>query len=114
MTVQSFRAEPRLRKVVRIKRIYGFFCKHKYGAMLIRNNQPDLSVIHDEHYDWEESFCRKVEEVLPDDAPEPLGKNVFSIIYHYDNLLHIVITRRSVARVLHFVGKTLVEWYSKK
>ena len=58
----------------------------------------------DIYYDWEESVCGKVEEVLPTDAPEPLGKHVVTISYHDTNLHQNVINGRLVTEVLHFAG----------
>jgi hypothetical protein len=49
----------------------------------------------------------KVEELLPVDAPEPLG-NCMTLTQHYvdANLMHDEATRRSVTGILHLVNKT--------
>ena len=57
-----------------MKRMHVYLCKHKCGATRLRTDELDLLAITDAHYDWEESFCGKVEEVLPNNAPESLGK----------------------------------------
>ena len=73
-----------------------------------------MSATPEMHYDWGESANVKVKEVFSDDAPEPLGKHMFTIRYHDDNLHHITITSRLVTRVLYFVNKTPEEYDSKK
>ena len=51
-----------------------YLCKQKCGAARLKTDEPDILEITDPDYDWEESVCGKVEEVLPNNAPEPLGK----------------------------------------
>ena len=53
-------------------------------------------------------------EVLPHDAPEPLGKPVVSVHYVDANLMHCMATGKSVTGILHFLNKTPIDWYSKK
>ena len=60
-------------------------------------------------HEWEESVCRKVSELLPEDAPEPKGKHAVTISYYDANLYHNVVTGRSVPGVLHFLNKTPVD-----
>jgi hypothetical protein len=55
-----------------------------------------------------------VEEVIPTDAPKPLGKPVTTTSYQDANLYHDIITGRSVTAVLHFLNKFPVDWYTKK
>ena len=73
-----------------------------------------MSGLLDQNFDWEDSTHRKVSEVLPDDAPSPLEKHLTTISYHDANLFHNVITGRSLIGMLHFLNKTLIDWYSKK
>ena len=82
--------------------------------MRIRTKEPDLSSIPITPYEWEESVCGKVTELLPQDAPVPKGKHVVIVIYHDANLHHNVVTGRSVTGVLHFVNKTPTDWNTKK
>ena len=53
-------------------------------------------------------------EVLPADAPEPLGKHVVTISYHDANLRHNVLAGKSVTRIMRLVSKTLIDQCSKK
>jgi hypothetical protein len=53
-------------------------------------------------------------EELPQDAPKPCGKHVALTHYVDANLMHDVITGRSVTGILHLVNKTPIDWFSKK
>jgi hypothetical protein len=53
-------------------------------------------------------------EVLPKDAPEPLGKYVTLSYYVDANLIHDVMTGKLATRILHLINKTPLDWYSKK
>jgi hypothetical protein len=52
--------------------------------------------------------------VLPKDAPELLGKHVTLSHYIDPNLIHDVMTGKSVTGILHIINKTPLDWYSKK
>ena len=86
----------------------------KHVTIRIRTEEPDLSALPDQEFEWEKSVHGNVTELLPKDAPEPLGKPVVTISYHDANLYHNIITGRSVTGILHFCNKTPVDWYSKK
>jgi hypothetical protein len=49
-----------------------------------------------------------------EDAPEPLGTFVTMSRYFDANLMHDIMTGKSVTDILHLVNKTPLEWYSKK
>ena len=65
-------------------------------------------------YDWENSVYSGAEEVEPIDNPDPLGNPVILSTYVDANLYHDMTTGQSVTGVLHFINKTLLDWYSKK
>ena len=56
--------------------------------------EPDLSSTPTTPCDWEESVYSKVKELIPEDAPSPLGNYVVTISYHDAKLFHNVITGR--------------------
>ena len=107
MTMKSFRVEPRVEHVEIIKRTCGYLCKYNCGTIRFRIEEPDASAMPNAHYDWEESVYGKVEEVLPINAPEQLGKQVVAIRNYDANLYHNVITGRSPTSVLRFLGTAL-------
>jgi Reverse transcriptase (RNA-dependent DNA polymerase) len=55
-----------------------------------------------------------VSEMLPSDAPKPLGKCVTLTHYYDANLFHDIVTGHSVTGILHLINKTPLDWYSKK
>ena len=114
MTMSGFRANPREGHLDRVKRIVGYLSKFKDGAITIRTEEPDFSSLPEKKYDWEHSVYGDVQELLPDDAPEPLGKPVVLTTYVDANLYHDLITGRSVTGIIEFVNKTPLDWYSKK
>jgi len=114
MTLSSFRAAPRKGHLERAKRIYGYLSKMRNAAIRVRTDEPDYSDIPVQEIDWSRTVHGKIEEIIPDNAPEPLGKHVTLTHYVDANLMHDLITGRSVTGILHFLNKTPVEWYSKK
>jgi hypothetical protein len=60
------------------------------------------------------SVYGNVEELLPKDAPKPLGKAVTTITYTDANFYHDMLTGRLVTGILHLCNQTLVDWYSKR
>ena len=70
-------------------------------------NIPDLE------YDRTRIYGNVLEE-LSKDAIEPLGKSVTTTTFLHANLLHDLITGRSVTAVLHFFNLTPGNWYSKR
>jgi hypothetical protein len=114
MTMSSFRAAPREGHLQRLKHIYGYLRKRKDGAIRIRTGIPDLSHLPDVQYDWMYSVYGNVEEQVPHDIPEPLGKTVVSLTYEDANLYHDMITGRAVTGILHLLNGTPVDWFSKR
>jgi hypothetical protein len=50
----------------------------------------------------------------PEDAPEPLGNFVTMSHYVNANLMHDIMTGKSVTGILHLMNKTPLVLYSKK
>ena len=114
MTLSSFRAAPRRGHMERVKRIYGYLAKMRNAAIRIRTDIPDYSGLPDQVLDWSRSVYGELEEMLPTDAPKPLGKPVVFTHYVDANLMHCLATGRSVTGILHFINQTPIDWYSKK
>src|SRR5687768_6664244 len=74
MTMSKFRSAPREGHMSRVRRIVGFLYRMKHATICFRVNPPDMSAIGDQEYDWEKMVYGKVCELVPHDAPEPLGK----------------------------------------
>ena len=97
-----------------LKRIYSYAIRTKDCAIRFRTEQPDYSLLPDRNFDWTCSVYGDVEEVLPDDMSEPLGKAVVTTATMDANLNHCLATGKSLTGCLHFVNKSPVDWYSKK
>ncbi len=114
MTLSSFRAAPRKGHLERVKRIYGYLSKMRQAAIRIRTQEPDYSDIPDHNFDWSQSVYGEPEEIIPKDAPEPLGKFVTTTHFVDANLMHCMATGKSVTGCLHLVNQTPIDWFSKK
>ena len=79
----------------------------------IHTDEPDYSDIPDPKYDWTEIYGDLNEEI-PMDAPEPLGKWVTLSHFLDANLMHDILTGRSVTGILHLINQTPIDWFSHK
>ena len=98
----------------RLKRINSYAIRTKDYAIRFRTDQPDYSSQPDQDFDWTYSVYGDVQEILPDDMPEPLGNAVDTNTTIDANLNDCLGTGNSLTGCLHLVNKTLVDWYSKK
>ena len=114
MTMSRFRVAPRQGHLDRLKRMYGYLKKFSSAAIRVRTTQPDLDNLPNQDFDWCHTVYGKVEELLPKDAPKPLGKSVTTVTYKDANLYHDMLTGRSVTGVLHLCNGALIDWYSKR
>ena len=115
MTMSSFRTAPRVGHLERLKRVYGYLAKLPDATIRIRTKEPDYSELPEQNFDWTYTVYGNVEEILPSDAPVPLGKPVRLTHYLDANLHHdSMLTGRSVSGILSFVIQTPIDWYCKK
>jgi hypothetical protein len=56
-------------------------------------------------YDWDHSVYGNPTEDIPTDAPPPLGKKIVLTHYFDANLMHDVLSGKSVTGVVHFYNK---------
>ena len=113
MTLSRFRVAPRYGHLERVKRIYGYLSKMHDAVVTIRTEEPDYSDIPKKEYDWFYSCYRGAKEELPHNLPEPRGKGVTTTSFFDANLMHDLISGRSVTGVLHMFNKTPIDWFSK-
>ena len=115
MTMSSFRSKPREGHMLRVKRIYAYINRFKHFMIRFRTQEPDLSNLdRATHGEWDKSVYEEFHEELPTDAPEPLGKRVTLIHWFDANLMHDVLSGKSVTGCIHYFNKTPMMWYSKK
>jgi hypothetical protein len=86
----------------------------RFASIRVRTEEPDYSDIPYHQYNWTYTVYGNTKEVLPKDAPEPLGKHITLSYYVDANLMHDVTTGKSVTGILHLINKTPLDWYSKK
>ena len=114
MTLSSFRAIPRKGHLERAHRIIIYINNFKDAAIRIKTDMPDLSQLPDQDFKWKNTVYGNVTELLPTDAPEPLGKPVITVTYVDTNLMHDVLTGKSVTGAIDLINQTPFDWYSKK
>ena len=112
-TLSRYRAAPRQGHLDRIRRIYGYLSKFRHGVIRIRTDVPDYSDLPEKIYDWDHSVYSDAKEELPEDAPTPRGKGVQTTSYVDANLMHDILSGRSMTGILHLLNCTPVDWYSK-
>jgi hypothetical protein len=85
-----------------------------HAVLRILTEEPDYLNLPDLEHDWSRSVYGEITEVIVQDAPEPLGKDVTTTHYVDANLMHDLVTGSSVSATLYLVNKTPLDWYSKK
>jgi hypothetical protein len=65
-------------------------------------------------YDWLSTIYGDVKEELPPDMPIPKGRTIRTTTYHDANLMHDLITGRSMSGIIHLLNQTPIQWFSKK
>ena len=113
MSMSRFRLAPKVGHIERMRRINGNLSRTKYYASRFRTEVPNYMHLQELEYDLTRIYGNVLEEV-PKAAPPPLGKSVTTTTFLDANLLHDLITGRSVTAVLHFFNLTHGDWYSKR
>ena len=86
----------------------------KHFAIRYRTKEPDYSHLPKQEYKWTRTAYGNVKEETPKDTPKPLGKRVITTTFLDANLLHDIVTGKSVTAVLHFVNTTPTDWFLKR
>ena len=114
MTLSSFRSQPRQGHLDRIKRVYAYLCKMKHATIRFRTDVPDISDFDFIERDWSNSPYSGTREEYPKNLPPARGKPVLMTSFVDANLMHDVLSGKSVTGVLHFFNKTPIDWFTKK
>jgi hypothetical protein len=115
VALSTFRTQPKQGHLDRAKRVIGYLKANPDGAVRFRVDIPRHEDIHKHtDMDWTYSVYGKVKEEEPKNMPTPLGKPVRLTAFVDANLMHDMVTGRSLTGLLLFVNQTPVEWYSKK
>jgi hypothetical protein len=103
MTMSGFCFAPRVGHLDRLRCIYGYSSRMRFASIRVRTEEPDYCDISNPDYNWTYTAYGKVTELLPQDAPEPLGKYVTLSHYVDANLMHDTPSGKSVTGILHLV-----------
>ena len=85
----------------------------EHATLRFRTHEPDYSDLPSKEHEWSLVYG-ELQELLPEDAPPPLGKQVTLTHYVDANLFHDALSRRSVTGILHTMNATPIDWNSKK
>ena len=97
ITMSRFWVQPRQGHLERLKRIYAYVIRTKDYATRSRTTEPDYS-----YQDWAHTVYGHVQEIIPNDIPDPLGKLVTKPTAVDAKLNHCLATGRSVTGCLNF------------
>ena len=114
MTMSSFRANPRIGHLQRVKRIIGYLSKMRHGSIRYRVSKPDMSCFEGKEVDWSHTPYGESREEIPHNTPKALGKSVVTTHFVDANLYHNLLTGRSVTGTMEFINKTPIDCFSKK
>ena len=114
-SMSSFRAAPRQGHLDRLKRIYGYLKRRPEAAIRFRTGIPNHKEVYEpDVYNWLYSVYGNVKEDIADEVPIPRGKPVQTTTYQDANLMHDLVTGRSMSGILHMINQTPIQWFSKK
>jgi hypothetical protein len=92
----------------------GYLKNVSSAAIRVQVLLPDLESLPVQDFDWCYTVYGIVQELVPKDAPLPLGNCVSTVSYTDTTLYHDILSGRSVTGVLHLCNQTLTDWYSKR
>ena len=107
-TMSSFRSAPRQGHMDRLKRINSYAIRTKDYAIRFRTDQPHYSFLPDQDFDWTYSVYGNVQEIVPDDMPEPHCKAVITTTTMDANLNHCLATGKFLTGCLLLSTKHLL------
>jgi hypothetical protein len=114
MTLSGYASAPRQGHLDRAKRVVCYLSRSREAAVRFRTGIPETSDLPYQDYDWFYSVHGNVEEMVPHDCPEALGKMIQLLHFDNANLHHDWVTGRSVTGILHFINQTPIAWFAKK
>ena len=91
-----FRAQPRQGHLDRLQRIYAYVIRTKDYATRFRITEPDYSYLPEQKFDWTHTVYGHVQEIIPNDIPDRLGKTVTTTTTVDANLNPCFATGRSL------------------
>ena len=114
LPMSRLRLAPKIGHLESLKRLYGYLSTTKHFAIRYRTKEPNYSHLPVQEHDWSRRGYQKVKEEIPKDIPKLLGVRVISTTFLDANLLHDIVTGKSVTAVLDFINTTPIDWYWKR
>jgi hypothetical protein len=74
MTMSGIRVVPCTGHLERVKGIYRYLSTMRHLAICVHTNEPDYSDLPEMEHDWSRSVYGVIQELIPQDAPNPLVK----------------------------------------
>jgi hypothetical protein len=93
--------------------VMGYLKQKHISRLIVDPTYPDINVSSFPTYDWTE-FYSDVQEAIPHDMPEPLGKDLDICMFCDSDHAGEKRTRRSHTGFLIFCNMALIDWISKK
>ena len=114
-TLARFGQNPRHGHYMRLLRLFGYLKYNAKARILFDGSDPTLDGIDFEiNNDWTDIYPN-AQEALPDDMPTPKTNKKLKITVFVDTSHATCLkTRRSVTGIIICIGKTPIEWYSKR
>ena len=76
MTMSSFRAQPRVGHLLRVKRIYNYIINRRHYLIRFNVKEPNYNDVPENRSDWSNTPYGNEKEDLPTDVPKPKGNGV--------------------------------------
>ena len=109
--MSSYNAAPREGHLGALMHMFAYLDKHPRSHLVFDPSYPNN--VREPMPDWSD-FYQPVQEALPPDMPEPLGKPVEMTGFIDSDHAGNKVTRRSRTGVLVFLNRAPIIWYSKK
>ena len=93
-------------------RVFQFLRQYKKTVVKFVTENPDYSKLKKLRHDWSRLY-EPVDEEMDPEFPEPKGKPVVHTLYKDANLGHDLVTGRAATGIIHTLGGTMIDWYSK-
>ena len=114
--LSSHLALPREGHLDQVLHIFAYLGKHHNAALVFDPTEWDVPEGHFPKQDWNFSIygCEGLKEVLPDDMPKPLGKNMRIRVFVDSDHAGDEVTKRSRTGFIVFLNNAPIYWFSKK
>ena len=86
----------------------------RHFTIRFNSEEPDYGELQERKHDWSNTPYGNGSEDIPIDAPSPKGKRVILSHWYDANLMHDVLSGKSVSGVFHMANLTPIQWYCKK